>query len=85
MARKVLSYFLRNPQAADTLEGIARWRLMEEKIRGSVEETDQALAWLVSEGLLARESVEGSGPIFRLNRDKAAEAADLLADSRDDD
>lgn len=80
-AEEVLSYFLRNPQASDSLEGVARWRLMEEKIHRDVEEVDQALAWLVAEGFLVRESVRGSETIFRLNPRKATEAQRLLAKS----
>jgi hypothetical protein len=32
VTKQIVSYFLRNPNAADTLEGIARWRLLEERI-----------------------------------------------------
>ncbi len=80
-AREILDYFLRNPQAADNLEGVARWRLMQEQVHRSVEEVDQALGWLVAEGLLLKESAEGSDAIFRLNVDKRAQAQRLLAKS----
>ncbi len=66
-ARDILSYFLRNPQTADDLEGIARWRLMSEAIRRSVEDTNRALEWLAEEGFLVRDTTAGAGPIFRLN------------------
>ena len=39
IAKEILSYFLRNPQAADNLEGVARWRLLEQTVHRSVEET----------------------------------------------
>ena len=32
-ARAVLSYFFRHRRAADTLEGVVRWRLLEEQVR----------------------------------------------------
>ncbi len=80
-AREVLAYFLRNPRAADSLEGVARWRLMDERIHGSVEETAKVLEWLVTEGFLLTDSAEGSSPVFRLNPDKSAEAQQLLGKS----
>jgi hypothetical protein len=78
IAKEILGYFLRRPHAADTLEGIARWRLLDERIHRRVDEIDQALAWLVEEGFLFQESAPGSQPIFSLNDAKAAEADDFL-------
>jgi hypothetical protein len=68
VARDILSYFLRNPQTADDLEGIARWRLMSETIRRSVEDTNRALEWLAEQGFLMRDITAGARPIFRLNQ-----------------
>lgn len=75
----ILNYFLRNPQMADTLEGIARWRLMNETIHRSVEETNEALEWLTEQGFLARVPRAGAGMIFRLNPDKRDGAELFLA------
>jgi len=79
-AREVLRYFLRNPQATDSLEGVARWRLLEETIHQSVEDTDGALRWLVDQGFLTRESKQLGADTYRLNHDRAAEGARLLAE-----
>lgn len=79
VARDILSYFLRNPQTADNLEGIARWRLMSETIHRSVEETNRALEWLAEQGFLMRVTTAGAGPIFRLNQDKLRGAETFLA------
>jgi hypothetical protein len=78
LAREVLRYFLRNPEAADDLEGVARWRLLEEAIHRSVEETKQALAWLVSQGFLMERMTSGSGSIFCLNPKKRGEIDNFL-------
>ena len=81
IAKDILSYFLRNPQAADDLEGIARWRLLNQTIFRDVEETSQALDWLVQHGFLGRVSRTGSGNIFQLRPEHRAEAEAFLGDS----
>jgi hypothetical protein len=79
LAKEVLRYFLGNSQAADDLEGVARWRLLEVTVYRSVEETRQALAWLVSQGFLKERAVPGSTTIFSLNVDKRDEMDRFLA------
>jgi hypothetical protein len=79
IVREILSYFVRNPQAADNLEGVARWRLLDQAITQSLEQTQRALSWLVDKGYLCSRATAGTGPIFSPNREKAAEARELLA------
>ena len=79
VTKDILSYFLRNPQTADDLEGIARWRLMRETIRRSVEDTNRALEWLAEQGFLMRDTTFGAGPIFRLNQVNRIRAEAFLA------
>lgn len=76
--KEVLQYFLRHPQAADDLEGVARWRLLRETIYSNVEETNQALEWLVRQGFLLKVSRSGSGVIFRLNQETRVRAESFL-------
>jgi hypothetical protein len=78
VAREILSYFLRNPGAADNLTEIARWRLMEETVRRSVESTEAALRWLVSEGFVSEETRRGTERIFQLNKARRKEAESFL-------
>jgi hypothetical protein len=77
--RQVLGYFLRYPDASDSLEGITHWRLAEERIHRAVEETRTALDWLVEEGFLAEEPA--APPIYRLNRDVQERAAKFLSEA----
>lgn len=79
VTRDILSYFLRNPHTADDLEGIARWRLLSETIRRSVEDTNRALEWLAEQGFLMRDITTGAGPIFRLNQVNRVRAEAFLA------
>jgi hypothetical protein len=76
--KEVLSYFVRNPQAADDLVGIARWRLMAEIARRKVDETSRALRTLVETGYLRETIVTGAPPIFSLNPEKLEEAKAFL-------
>lgn len=79
--REILTYFLRNPAAADSLEGIARWRLLEEAIHRNVVETQAALEWLVRQGLLIESAESCAGRLFRLNPEKINQAEELLKKS----
>lgn len=78
LAREILAYFLRNPKGADDLEGVTKWRLLDQVIHHALEETSDALEWLVLEGYLAAESTTGSERIFRLNNEKRLEALQFL-------
>ena len=81
VAKDILSYFLRNPQATDDLEGVARWRLLNETVHRGVEETSQALDWLVQHGFLGRVSRPGTGTLFSLGPEHRVSAEAFLSDS----
>ena len=86
IARDVLDYFLRNPQAADDLEGVARWRLLSQMVQRDVEDTSRALDWLVQQGYLDKIARTGSGVIFHLRGERRAAAEAFLAHAeRQDD
>jgi hypothetical protein len=83
VAREILRYFLRHPEAVDNLAGIARWRLMQETVRTSVEKTTEALAWLIGEGFMREETRMGTGQLFRLNPERRNAAERYLRQGRD--
>lgn len=77
--REILRHYLTNPQTADSLEGIAEWRLLEDFVQRRVEETDEALRWLVSQGFLQRiETSAAAPPLYRLNLEKIREAGRFI-------
>lgn len=78
LVRQIMSYFVRNPNAADTLEGITRWRLLEEQLHRSLQETERALAWLVAQGFLDEVKTTGAPPLFRLRPERRADAVALV-------
>jgi hypothetical protein len=78
VAKEILRYFLRNPHAADSLEGVARWRLLDERIYQNLAKTRRALAWLVLRDYLVEDSSAHTGRMFRLNGKRRAEIARFL-------
>ena len=78
LAREILNYFLRHPRAADDLEGVARWRLMEERVRRTIQQADEAVQWLVTNGFL-EEIVTPGGRVFRLREDNRENAEHFLS------
>lgn len=78
LAKEILTYFLRNPEAADSLRELSRWRLMEETVRHSVENTCEALNWLVAEGYLREETRLGTENLYVFNMARRADAESFV-------
>ena len=78
IVKQIMSYFLRNPTATDSLEGIAHWRLLEEAIHRNVFATEEALQWLVKEGYLLKIDRPRSRRLFRLNPARQKDAESLV-------
>lgn len=82
-AREILKHYLENPHTADTLEGIAEWRLIEDLVRARVREIDDALEWLVAHEYLKRSTGRGaSPPLYTLNDARRADGQRLIGRSR---
>jgi len=67
--REVLGYFLDHPQTADTVEGVARWRLAEAQKHRTVAQIREALDWLVENGYLGVVSKPYTGPIYSIAKE----------------
>jgi hypothetical protein len=80
-AIELLRYFVRHPDNAESLEGMVRWRLAEETIHRSVAEIDEALHWLVQQGLLVERSTLGTDAMFSINESRMSDAKTLLEDT----
>ena len=81
LTKDIMRYYLRNPQSADTLEGIARWRLLEQTVYETVSEVQEAVSWLVSQGLLLKTVRYSSPPLFELNRDRLGDCKQYLEEA----
>ena len=79
VALEIVRYFRQSPDTADTLEGIARWRLMQQTIDLTVDETQAALQLLIERGLVEEIRLAGGKTVFRLAADKRAEIAAGIA------
>lgn len=83
VVKQVLGYFVRNRKTADTLEGVARWRLLEERVQKSLPQTEAAVGWLVEQEYLEEVFPAGAkASIFRLNPKRHDDAVRFLAKTR---
>ena len=64
VARDILGYLGRNPEAGDTLVGVARWWLLQQRIHTAVEDVQRALDQLVKLGLVSRRKTTPHGPLL---------------------
>jgi hypothetical protein len=81
VAKDILSYFVRNPDTVDSMTEIARWRLTQELVRRSVEETRDALTWLIEQGYLNEESRVGTESLFQLNKARLEDASRFVKET----
>jgi hypothetical protein len=78
IAQHILRYLRANPEAKDTLEGIAEWWLLQSKIEEAVKRVSEAVEWLVANGYLLENRVTGSKTIYEINPTKRDEAMKFL-------
>jgi hypothetical protein len=85
LAKDILSYYVKHPMAADTCEGLARWRLLEEYVEQTTRETEKALEWLVAHGFLSATTGPGNRRVFVLNADRRQDAETFVEDPKEED
>lgn len=73
-----MSYLLHNPDAQDTLEGIAQWWLLERCLEPRLVEIRQAVEDLTEQGLLVARGGHGQPQRFQIHRDRLAEIRRVL-------
>jgi hypothetical protein len=67
IARAILDYLRKHPEAQDTLAGIAEWWLPEEKLKTRTTVVKEALTELVAEGLVLERKGRDSQIHYRIN------------------
>src|SRR5882757_439516 len=80
--RYVLEFFLKSPKAADTAEGITRWRLLQVTVHHALNDTRKAVQFLVEKGYLKQSPAVGSDAddLFSLDENHRAAAEKFLRD-----
>jgi hypothetical protein len=84
LERWVLNYFVRNPNASDTVEGLARWRLLELDVHYAVEQTKEAINELIQRGFVEEVKHPGLAPQYKLVEKRMIDAEKYLDKSGDD-
>jgi hypothetical protein len=78
LVKDILRYYVKHPATADTTEGLARWRLLEDYVEQTTRHVEEALDWLVDRGLLTAMVGPGKRRVFVLNAARREEAEGLL-------
>ena len=80
VSREILAYLVKNPEAQDSLEGIAHWWLLKQNVERRIAEVRQAVQELVAMGYLMRRRGADSNDRFQINPASLAEMTALLRD-----
>ena len=78
IAQEILAYLVKRPQAQDTVEGIARWWILQQRIEQHVEDVEDALNRLVLDGFVIEFKPRALDAMYTLNKEKLAEIQALL-------
>lgn len=81
---EILAHLVEHPEARDTLDGILEWWLLERKIEHGIARVKEALAELVSKGLILDNEGRDSRVHYRLNQSKYKEILTLIKQRPDD-
>ncbi len=79
MEQDILNYLLEHPDANDTVDGIARWWILEQRIKREMAQVRSSLDGLEDKGwILARRGPDNVAH-YRLNPERKSEIVDELA------
>jgi len=73
VARAILDYLRKHPEAQDTLAGITEWWLPEQQIKTQTGTVKVAIAELVARGLILQRKGRDSQIHYRVNRRRLKE------------
>ena len=70
IAREIVDYLSRNPDSEGTIESIAEWWLLDQRILEAVESVQSAITELLSENILIERRTGNECVSYRINRDR---------------
>ena len=84
VARAILDYLCKHPDAQDTLSGIAQWWLAEEKMKTRTVTIEEALNELIVGGFVLTRRGKDSQIRYRINEQRLNDIEVLLKQGSDD-
>ena len=75
---KILSYLIDNPEAQDTLEGIADWWLLQQDIKRNVALIRRAVDELIYKGFLLERQGNDRTRYYHVNHERLPEISALI-------
>jgi hypothetical protein len=81
IARAVLSYLARNPNAQDTLPGIIEWWLLDHQIRTRTAEVKSVVDQLVAERLILKSKGRDLQTHYRINPRRQSRITTLIEEN----
>lgn len=84
IAKEILDYLAAHPDAQDTVEGIVKWWLLEQRIKRETARVKEALAELVGKGLLLEKQGQDRHTSYSINGAKREEIQKISSRLRRD-
>ncbi len=84
ISRDILAYLLENPDARDTLTGVAEWWLLQQQVERCLREVEASLGELVEAGYVEMERTGDGVHHYVLGKRRTEEIRRLLAARRRD-
>ena len=82
ICRYILAYLSDNPEAGDTFDGIAEWWLLSQQIKFETRNVSEAVARLVSDGLIEEHQGTDTRKVYRINKTRGRDIRTLLRQVR---
>lgn len=78
MARLLLQYMKKHPDAKHTAEGIARWWLLQQIFENEIKVVERVLEFFIDKGIITRVDVSGGKAYYQANLMRIRDDFDVL-------